>query len=261
MKTEAVIFNWVGTTIDDGSLAPLMAFQRTFARFGVTLAEHFIRRGMGLDDLAHLRQLLQDEVIRTAAAAYFAQPSTAPLTAQVQELYQRELVALLPTRAQLKPGVSELIAYLDANRIPYGTTSNYDSATIAALLSLVKAQGFQPRVSLTREDADSGLPDPAMDRLAMAQLGVQHPARAMIVGDTFDAIRAAQAAGANAVGVIEGGAALPLGKNEWAALNASERQAVRQQVRRAFASAGADMIVNNAWDLRRLLQSEATVTV
>ena len=36
-RVRAVIFDWAGTTVDFGSRAPVLAFVRTFAEFGVTL--------------------------------------------------------------------------------------------------------------------------------------------------------------------------------------------------------------------------------
>ena len=35
-KIEAVIFDWAGTTVDFGSMAPVQAFIRAFEKFGIT---------------------------------------------------------------------------------------------------------------------------------------------------------------------------------------------------------------------------------
>lgn len=261
MAIEAVIFDWAGTTIDYGSRASLVAFQRTFASFGVTLTEAAIRRNMGMEQLAQVRRLLKDDTVRTAVAAHFGQISTDDLALSIFSALKRTLLAILPTCAKLKPGVGDLIAFLDANAIPYGTTSGGDPDLLSDLLVLAAPQGFRPRVNITVKDTGAGRPDPAMNRLAMAQLGVRHPARALILGDTLDDIRAAQATGANAVGVIEGSSLLALSQTQWQALTDQERQALRLKARREYAAAGADLIVNNARDLIRLMQSEATLAV
>ncbi|MFD1393741.1 phosphonoacetaldehyde hydrolase [Lacticaseibacillus jixianensis] len=261
MAIEAVIFDWAGTTIDYGSRAPLLAFQQTFASFGVDLAEATIRRDMGMDKMAHIHQLLKDERVRTTLAGRLNQTSVDDLAVSIFAAFKRNLLAVLPTRAALKPGVRDLIAYLEANNIAYGTTSGYDADMIAALLPLVAAQGYHPQVNITAADTGIGRPDPAMNRLAMGRLNVHDPARTIIVGDTLNDIRAAQAAGANAVGVIEGANLLALGQDQWAALPTAERQALRLAARRQYAAAGADLIVDNARDLMKLMQSEAAVEV
>lgn len=259
MAIEAVIFDWEGTTIDYGGRATLLAFQRTFASFGVKLSESVIRRDMALGDLVHIYRLLKDAAVRDGAAANFGTTSIDDLAVRILAAIKRTRLAILPTSAQLKPGVRELIAYLEANHIPYGTTSSGDPELIPDLLPLVAVQGFRPHVNITTKDVEAGRPEPSMNRLAMAQLGVQHPARTIILGDTLDDIRAAQAAGTNAVGVIEGASLLGLAKDQWLALTNQDRQQLRWKIRREYAAAGADLIVNNARDLVRLMQSEATM--
>ncbi len=46
---RAVIFDWAGTGVDCGSLAPVAAFSSTFSDFGLTLSKEEIRAYMGLE--------------------------------------------------------------------------------------------------------------------------------------------------------------------------------------------------------------------
>ena len=63
MAIQAVVFDWAGTTIDYGSRAPIIAFQRAFAHFGIQVPEAVIRLDVGLDKAEHIAKL-------------FAQPET-----------------------------------------------------------------------------------------------------------------------------------------------------------------------------------------
>ncbi|MGB6552046.1 MAG: hypothetical protein WBE78_01055, partial [Candidatus Binataceae bacterium] len=55
---KAVIFDWAGTTVDHGSLAPVRVLQQVFARRGVTVSEEDARRDMGVLKKDHLRKIL-----------------------------------------------------------------------------------------------------------------------------------------------------------------------------------------------------------
>lgn len=262
MSIEAVIFDWAGTTIDYGSRAPLLAFQQTFAQYDIALSDAEIRRDMGLDKRQHIRQLLKDPQVAQTLQAAYPQLATNELIEALFTQFKRHLQMILPQTAQLKPGVAELIAFLEANHIPYGSTSGYDADMIAQLLPLVKAQGYAPQVNITSvQTRGVGRPDPAMNRLAMQQLGVRDPARVLIIGDTVNDVLAAQNAGANAVGIIEGANLLAMSQAQWAALNDRQKAEAKTRVRGQYAAAGADVIVSCASDLIQLIRQEADLEV
>ena len=56
-RIQGVVFDWAGTIIDFGSLAPMGAFVRLFANHGVTTSIAQARVPMGLPKLAHIQQL------------------------------------------------------------------------------------------------------------------------------------------------------------------------------------------------------------
>src|SRR5262245_49738619 len=55
---RAVVFDWAGTTVDQGSLAPLRAIQHVFERHDITVSTDDARRDMGLPKREHIRRLL-----------------------------------------------------------------------------------------------------------------------------------------------------------------------------------------------------------
>src|ERR1700679_562539 len=58
-KTTAIIFDWAGTTVDFGSLAPVRALQRLFGGRGIEVTEEEARRDMGIHKKDHIRALLR----------------------------------------------------------------------------------------------------------------------------------------------------------------------------------------------------------
>ncbi|MEG0557295.1 MAG: phosphonoacetaldehyde hydrolase, partial [Comamonas sp.] len=60
---QAVIFDWAGTLVDFGSLAPTQIFVEAFATFGITITLAQARGPMGLSKWDHIHQLLQEESI------------------------------------------------------------------------------------------------------------------------------------------------------------------------------------------------------
>jgi len=46
-KLKALVFDWAGTTVDFGSLAPVRTLEQLFGSFGIPLGQDDIRRDMG----------------------------------------------------------------------------------------------------------------------------------------------------------------------------------------------------------------------
>lgn len=55
---EAVIFDWAGTTVDYGCMAPVQAFVKAFEKFGITPTEDEIRKPMGMLKRDHVRTMM-----------------------------------------------------------------------------------------------------------------------------------------------------------------------------------------------------------
>jgi beta-phosphoglucomutase-like phosphatase (HAD superfamily) len=55
LHLKAVILDWAGTVVDHGSRAPMGAFVRAFAQFGVTISIADARGPMGMAKWEHYR--------------------------------------------------------------------------------------------------------------------------------------------------------------------------------------------------------------
>lgn len=63
MKYEGIIFDWAGTTVDYGCMAPVRAFDEAFKSFGIEPTMEEIRKPMGMLKIDHVRTMLKMERI------------------------------------------------------------------------------------------------------------------------------------------------------------------------------------------------------
>jgi HAD superfamily hydrolase (TIGR01509 family) len=101
--------------------------------------------------------------------------------------------ALAADGVPLRPGVRELVAFLDARGIPSAVATSAGRATATQHLSRTGLlDGF--RAVVTRDDVSRGKPDPDVFLLAAERLGVD-PAVCLALEDSNNGVRAASAAG------------------------------------------------------------------
>ena len=55
---RAVMLDWAGTTVDHGSIAPILALQTLFAKHAIALSMEDARRDMGLLKRDHIQAIL-----------------------------------------------------------------------------------------------------------------------------------------------------------------------------------------------------------
>jgi phosphonoacetaldehyde hydrolase len=58
MKIAAVVFDWAGTMVDFGSVAPVIAMQKAFQGEGLALEVDEVRADMGRAKRDHVRAIL-----------------------------------------------------------------------------------------------------------------------------------------------------------------------------------------------------------
>ncbi len=126
MPTEVklVVFDWAGTTVDFGCLAPVGAFVAAFAERGVDVPVSEARGPMGLHKKDHIRAMLAGPTghrWRTAVGRDWAE-------ADVEDLY-RVVTPMQVTAARgrsgLCPGVLECVTDLRARGVKIAATTGY----------------------------------------------------------------------------------------------------------------------------------------
>ena len=83
-RVKAVIFDWAGTVIDYGSLAPMGAFVETFGEFGVAISIEEARGPMGMAKRPHIVALM---ALPRVAEAWTKRHGHTPTDADIDAVY------------------------------------------------------------------------------------------------------------------------------------------------------------------------------
>jgi phosphonoacetaldehyde hydrolase len=189
---QAVIFDWAGTTVDHGSLAPVRAMVETFARHGIHLSDAEVRRDMGLFKKDHIRRILH-ELARQA-------PAEADVEALFAEFVPLQM-QMLEQHSELIAGTAELVEHLRGRGIRIGSTTGYTRPMLDLLLRRAAEQGYRPEAALCPDDTGGGRPHPWMCLRIALEFRLEATAAAVKVGDTASDMEEGLNAGMWTVGV------------------------------------------------------------
>lgn len=201
MKLKAVIFDWAGTTVDQGSWAPIRTLERVFGDAGVPILEEEARRDMGIAKRDHIAAILQIERVREEWAK---RRNREVSPGDVDVLYERFIplqFECLTKYSDLIPGVVEMTEALRKRGLKIGSTTGYTRAMLDVLVAEAARQGYRPDCSFSPEDVGAGRPHPYMIYEAAVRMQV-YPLRAFVkVGDTVSDMQEGLNAGTWTVGV------------------------------------------------------------
>jgi phosphonoacetaldehyde hydrolase len=242
-EIKLVVFDWAGTTIDFGCMAPVGAFVDVFAARGVSVTRAEARGPMGLHKKDHIRAMLGT---KSVARKWQSAVGCAWTEADVDELYRavtpRQLKAIA-RHSDLVPGVLEVVDELRAAGLKIAATTGYFRRAARAVLAAAKRQGYEPDFNICADDVPAGRPAPWMIFRCMEALGVYPPAAVVKVGDTVTDIEDGRNAGCWSVGVIDSSNEMELTGAELDALKHRDRERRRRLVADRFLSAGAHAVV------------------
>ncbi|WP_140987184.1 phosphonoacetaldehyde hydrolase [Asticcacaulis tiandongensis] len=244
MTPKAVIFDWAGTMVDFGSLAPVVAMQHAFTQMNVPITEPEARLPMGQAKRDHVLSILAIERVRQAWIEQYGQ---APAAADADHIFasldslMREAGA---ARATLIPGARSTFDQLRAKGIRIGSTTGYTRPMMVPIQKAAAAQGYEPEIIVCAGETLKGRPAPLIIWKAMVELGVYPAAEVVVVDDSIAGIEAGRAAGCFTVGIAASGNGVGLDLPQFQALSASELAARVQDAREALLRAGADKVID-----------------
>jgi len=250
---RAVVFDWAGTVVDFGSLAPVGALIESFAAFGVSLTPEVARGPMGLEKRDHVAKLLADENIAQAwRARHGAAPTERDIDAVHAELVPRNRLEAA-ARAKLVPGAAEAAEALRREGVRLGGTTGYPHDIMDSVTALAADQGFAVDALACAGDTRLGRPSPLMVWKVLGELGVWPPSLTVKVDDTGVGIAEGLNAGAWTVGVSVSGNLFGCSEAEIAAMPQPEFARRRSRAQEALREAGAHVVIETVADLDRAL--------
>jgi phosphonoacetaldehyde hydrolase len=246
---QAAIFDWAGTTVDWGSLAPMGAFVETFAQFGVEISIDEARGPMGMAKRPHIQALV---ALPRITEAWKRAHGRAPGEAEIDALYEvfaPKNIAAAGAYAGLIPGVAEVVTALRAEGVKIGSSTGYTREIMAEVAPRAAAQGYAPDSLVCAGDTPEGRPSPLMFYKGLIDLAVWPAWRAIKIDDTTVGVAEGINAGAWSVGVAVSGNVFGLSFADTKALPHADFAARRARAYDALFAAGAHYVIDTAADL------------
>ncbi len=252
-KLRALIFDWAGTTVDFGSLAPVRTLQKVFELFGVSLSESEARHDMGLPKREHVARIFSIEKVR---AAWNLSQGLPPREADIDSVYERFVplqFECLGECSSVIEGVPAAVERARSRGLRIGSTTGYTRAMLDLLVSLSAREGFAPDCSVSPEEAGAGRPQPFMIFENAVRLQVYPLATIVKIGDTVADIQEGLNAGVWSVGVARTGNMIGLGKADLDALPQADRAERLRLARKGLEEAGAHYVIDTLDELEGVL--------
>ena len=266
-QIKLAVFDWAGTTVDYGSSAPAVVFERTFAAKSIRFTRPEINAFMGMEKKGHIRSLLATESGSSQFRRVFGRDWTEN---DVEDFYQAFEANLFDVVAEYSAPISGTVEAVRALRdmgIKIGSTTGYTSQMMERVLPAAEKGGYVPDCVVTPDIAGAARPTPFMLFECMRQLNVYPPKHVVKVGDTTVDMQEGKNAGAFSIGILTGSNLLGLTPEEYAAMPAEELARRKQAATSRYLEAGGDLVIDSIRELpaaieelnRRLADKEASL--
>ncbi len=254
---KAVVFDWAGTMVDFGCMAPVEALIEVFADEGVTISDAEARRDMGKAKHDHLTAIMANPAV---AARWQTQKGKPTTDADIERIYQRLVPAMTAAAAKasvLIPGAAKTAAALAALGVRIGSGTGYTREMMAEILSMAANQGYVPEVVVCAGETPSGRPAPLMTWKALIALDAW-PARACIkVDNSAVGIEEGRLAGCWTVGLSASGNGVGMTRESFLALSPEDRRVKLAAAEAILRDAGADFVIEDVSQLMPVVEEIA----
>lgn len=251
---EMVVFDWAGTTVDYGSMAPMDVFNEVFRNAGVKLTQEEIAGPMGLDKRMHIQRLLDLDKTKKIWRERYHRDSDEGDVTRLFKQFENRLDQVVGDYSTPLPGVLETVSALREAGIKIGSTTGYTAQMMRRVLPAAEAAGYKPDCVVTPDVVGSGRPKPFMIFECMRQLSVYPPSVVLKVGDTIADVQEGRNAGVWTCGVIEGSNLLGLRPGEADEMNADELSERKAETAERYRQAGACFVADSIADVPAIVK-------
>jgi len=242
---KAVVFDWAGTMIDFGCMAPVEALIDVFATEGITLTDAEARADMGMAKIAHLRAILAEPGVAARWQEAKGTPAGEDDIARIFAKLEPAMIEAAARAAVLIPGAAETAAALRELGIRIGSGTGYTPSMMAAIRKAAAEQGYEPEVVICSGDTPSGRPAPLMTWAALIPLDAWPASTCIKVDDAPVGIAEGKNAGCWAVGISGSGNEVGLTLEDYRALPDEDRRARVARAEATLRAAGADFVIED----------------
>ncbi len=253
---RAIVFDWAGTTVDHGCMAPAEVFRDIFLQVGIEVTEAEARGPMGKAKVDHIRAMLAVPRIQSQWQVRFGRPSREE---DVEDLYTTFLPLqqnILAHHSQVIPGVVEAIAWCRLQGMRIGSTTGYTRALMDIVEPLAEEQGYRPEVTVCSDEVAAGRPAPWQLYRAAEALNVYPMQHILVIDDSVAGIEAGLHAGCLTAAVTATGNALGMPLEVLAKLEPEERLQRVNTISEEFMAAGAHVVLESVAQLPELWRKD-----
>ncbi len=245
LHIRAIMLDWAGTTVDHGSMAPVLALQTLFAQHGITLCTEDARRNMGLLKRDHIAAILAlPKILAEWRAATGRNPGDADVLSLFEEFGPLQM-KIIAQHSQLIPGVAAAVEAWQSRGLRIGSTTGYTRQMLAPVLAQAVHEGYRPDASVCPDEVGAGRPAPWMLMKNAQHLNVYPPSACVKIGDTVVDIAEGRNAGMWTIGLTRTGNLVGLDRREWDQLPVATKEAHLKRAERILLEAGADFVAED----------------
>jgi len=246
---RCVIFDWAGTTMDFGCMAPAVVFCKVFEEKGVSISMEEARIPMGAHKKVHIGLICEIPSVRRRWTEIHGRE---PTDTDVDEMFARFVPlqeACLSEYSQLIPGTLEVVGECRNRGYKIGSTSGYLPGMLAINLADAQKQGYSPDATFGAGDVPRGRPFGHMVIRNMLELDISPVQSVVKIDDTLTGIEEGLNAGGWAIGLAISGNEVGVSLKEWNAFSEDVKQKHRDRIYPTMYQRGAHYVIDSIADL------------
>ena len=253
-KTQLVLFDWAGTTVDFGCQAPITAFVKGFKNLGIDVSMKAARLPMGMEKRAHIRSVAdQPEIVRAWQHVHGCGVTEENIDSMFNE-FSDLLLESIEAKSALLPGVKRVVETLRDQNIKIGASTGYFTEAANIVSEKAATNGYVPDLTICSSDVPAGRPAPWMIYRVMEALNVYPPEAVINVGDTPVDVAFGLNAGVWSVAVAETGNQMGLTEKEISNLSSKDHKSRLESARKSLYDAGAHWVINRMDELPSVVE-------
>jgi len=251
---KAVIFDWAGTMIDFGCMAPVKAFISAFEEKHIHITLEEAREPMGLAKRDHVKAILSGERVQNEwIKIYNAPPSESDID-EIYELVTPKMMEAIAHHCEPIDSVIEVIEELKMRRIKIGSTTGYVDIMMEKVVPIAASKGLVVDSVVNSSDCKEGRPSPFMIFRNMENLGIYDVSEVLKVGDTVADVGEGLNAGAWTAAVVDSGNEIGLRQSTFNDLTEESKNELISAASEKLKLAGANYIMKDMSELFSVIE-------
>lgn len=250
---KLAVFDWAGTTVDYGCIAPLAVFEKIFKDRKISLTREEILKPMGMGKRDHIKTLISTEKASVQWEKEYHRRWQEFDVDEMFSVFNRELIRVLEQYCTPIDGVLETMHQMRNDGIFIGSTTGYTREMMDIVEPKAKELGYAPDYVVTSDMTGYGRPYPYMMFENMRNFQVFPPCCVVKVGDTATDMKEGKNAGAWSVGVIEGSSTANMTPKLAKELGDEEKEIRFARAEQILKEAGADYVIRTMRDLPNVI--------